>query len=98
METFNSLMEALNGIVWGPPMMLLLLGVGAFLTVGLRFISLTKIGYGFRQLFKKRSGDADEGDVSPFAALMTALSSTVCLLYTSPSPRDATLSRMPSSA
>ena len=76
METFNSLMEALNNFVWGPPMMLLLLGVGLFLTVGLRFISLTKIGYGFRQLFKKRTG-TDEGEVSPFAALMTALSSTV---------------------
>jgi len=77
METFNSLMESLNGIVWGPPMMILLLGVGAFLTVGLRFISITKIGYGFRQLFKKRTGKAEDGDVSPFAALMTALSSTV---------------------
>lgn len=77
METFNSLMEWFNGIIWGIPMMVLLLGVGAFLTVGLRFISLTKIGYGFRQLFKKRTGEADEGDVSPFAALMTALSSTV---------------------
>ena len=77
METFASLMESLNGFVWGPPMMILLLGVGAFLTVGLRFISILKIRYGFRQLFKKRSGEADAGDVSPFAALMTALSSTV---------------------
>ena len=77
METFSVWMEALNNFVWGPPMMVLLLGVGFFLTVGLRFISLTKIGYGFRQLFKKRSGEAEEGDVSPFAALMTALSSTV---------------------
>ncbi len=77
METFASLMESLNNFVWGPPMMVLLLGVGFFLTVGLRFISLTKIGYGFRQLFKKRTGKAEEGDVSPFAALMTALSSTV---------------------
>lgn len=77
METFNRWTEALNNFVWGPPMMLLLLGVGAFLTISLRFMSLTKIGYGFRQLFKKRSGEAAEGDVSPFAALMTALSSTV---------------------
>jgi len=77
METFNKLMEALNGFVWGPPMMLLLLGVGAFLTVGLRFLSIVRIPYGFRQLFKKRGGDQAEGDVSPFAALMTALSSTV---------------------
>lgn len=77
METFNGLMESMNGIVWGPPMMVLLLGAGLFLTVGLRFLSILKIGYGFRQLFKKRSGEAEEGDVSPFAALMTALSSTV---------------------
>ena len=74
MELFASLMESLNNFVWGPPMMILLLGVGLFLTIGLRFMSLTKIGYGFRQLFKKRSGEAEEGDVSPFAALMTALS------------------------
>ena len=77
METFNKLMESMNGIVWGPPMMVLLLGVGLFLTVGMRFISILKIGYGFKQLFKKRTGEAEEGDVSPFAALMTALSSTV---------------------
>jgi len=79
METFNKLMESMNGIVWGPPMMVLLLGVGLFLTVGMRFISILKIGYGFKQLFKKRTGEAEEGDVSPFAALMTALSSTVVL-------------------
>ena len=77
MESFAKAMEALNQFVWGVPMMVLLLGVGAFLTVGLRFISITKIGYGFRQLFRKRGANTDAGDVSPFAALMTALSSTV---------------------
>ncbi len=77
METFNSLMEAFNGFVWGPPMMILLLGVGVFLTFGLRLLSIIRIPYAFKQLFKKRGGDQAEGDVSPFAALMTALSSTV---------------------
>jgi len=77
MEFFAALMESFNNFIWGPPMMILLLGVGAFLTIGLRFISILKIRYGFRQLFKKRTGEAAEGDVSPFAALMTALSSTV---------------------
>lgn len=76
-EAFKGAMEFVNNIVWGWPMMSLLLGVGLFLTIGLRFMSLTKIGYGFKQLFKKRTGEAEEGDVSPFAALMTALSSTV---------------------
>jgi len=36
-----------------------------------------RIPYAFRQVFKKRTGSQDEGDVSPFAALMTALSSTI---------------------
>jgi len=77
MELFNKLMEGLNGIVWGPPMMILLIGTGIFLTLGLRLISIIRIPYAFKQLFKKRTGSAEDGDVSPFAALMTALSSTV---------------------
>ncbi|GLQ23946.1 sodium:alanine symporter [Algimonas ampicilliniresistens] len=77
METFASLMETFNGIVWGPPMMILLLGTGLFLTIGMRFRSITKIIYGFSQLFRKRGANTDDGDVSPFAALMMALSSTV---------------------
>ena len=76
MEDFNALMEEVNGLIWGPPMMILLLGAGAFLTIGLRFLSILKVGYGFKQLFKKREG-GDAGDVTPFAALMTALASTV---------------------
>ncbi len=78
MEIFNNMMEELTGIVWGPPMMILLLGVGVFLTVGLRFLSVVRIPYAFQQLFRKRTPEElEEGDVSPFAALMTALSSTV---------------------
>lgn len=77
METFAQAMEALNAFVWGPPMMVLLLGVGLFLTVGMGFKSILKIPYGFSQLFRKRGANTDAGDVSPFAALMTALSSTV---------------------
>lgn len=66
-----------NGIVWGVPMLSLLLLTGVYLTVGLRGLSIRRIPRGFTELFKKRSGDKDEGDVSPFAALMTALSSTI---------------------
>ena len=66
-----------NGIVWGVPMLALLLLTGLFLTFGLRGMSIKRIPYGFRQVFKKRTGNEEEGDVSPFAALMTALSSTI---------------------
>ncbi|MCI5046540.1 MAG: sodium:alanine symporter family protein [Aquisalinus sp.] len=65
-----------NAQVWGIPMLSLLLLTGLYLTIGLRFMSIIRIPYAFGQLFRKRSGSA-EGDVSPFGALMTALSSTI---------------------
>jgi len=73
----ESLIQGLNGFVWGIPMLALLLVTGLFLSVGLRGLSIARIPYAFRQVFKKRDGNTDEGDVSPFAALMTALSSTI---------------------
>lgn len=77
MEGVESGIRVVNDIVWGVPMLALLLLTGLFLTVGLRFMSIVRIPYAFGQLFKKRTGDEEEGDVSPFAALMTALSSTI---------------------
>ena len=73
----EDIINSVNGIVWGPPMLGLLLLTGLFLTFGLRGLSVIRIPYAFKQLFKKRGGEKAEGDVSPFAALMTALSSTI---------------------
>ncbi len=73
---FEALINQLNSIVWGVPMLGLLLLTGLYLTVGLRFMSVVRVPYAFGQLFRKRKGTA-EGDVSPFGALMTALSSTI---------------------
>jgi len=70
------LISQVNGIVWGPPMLALLLLTGLFLTIGLKLMPLGKIPYAFGEMFRKRDG-ADEGDVSPFGALMTALASTI---------------------
>lgn len=67
----------INNQVWGVPMLALLLLTGLYLTVGLRLLSIIRVPYAFKQLFKKRTGNEEEGDVSPFAALMTALSSTI---------------------
>lgn len=79
MEAIRGVIELINGFVWGPPMLALLLGVGFFLTVGLTFMPLRKLPYAIKQLFagRKPHGDASDGDVTPFAALMTALSSTI---------------------
>ena len=76
MNLITDLITRLNGLVWGPAMLVLILGTGLFLTVGLRFMPIRRIGYGFRMLWKGRKGEG-EGDISPFNALMTSLSATI---------------------
>ncbi|MEL6380005.1 MAG: sodium:alanine symporter family protein [Pseudomonadota bacterium] len=82
MQIISDFLTILNGLVWGsdrfayPPVLILLLGTGLFLMVRLSFMPILKLPYALGELFRKRSG-AGEGDVSPFAALMTALSSTI---------------------
>lgn len=76
MEKIIEWINAINAIAWGPPMLLLLAGTGVFLTLGLRFIPQRKLGYGFKMLWRGRSS-TEKGDISPFNALMTALSATI---------------------
>ncbi len=66
----------LNALVWGVPMLLLLLGTGIYLTLGLKAMPIRRIGYGFRQLWEGRHGSGP-GEISAFRALMTSLSATV---------------------
>tara|TARA_R110000772_G_scaffold91984_5_gene188550 strand:- start:278 stop:1606 length:1329 start_codon:yes stop_codon:yes gene_type:complete len=74
--TLQAVVNSINGFVWGPVMLCLILGTGLYLTVGLSGLPIRKIGYGFRQLFIGRKGSGD-GDISPFNALMTSLSATI---------------------
>jgi AGCS family alanine or glycine:cation symporter len=59
-----------------PPMTITLLGVGLWMMIGLRFYPLLKLGSAFKGLFAGRKG-AGEGEISPFAALSTALSGQI---------------------
>lgn len=78
MQQLTEWLQALNGLVWGIPMIVLILGTGFYLQLRLGLMPLRHIGYGFRMIWKSRSvHDASSGDISPFAALMTALSATV---------------------
>ncbi len=70
------LVEGLNGLVWGPLMLVLILGTGIFLMMGLKLMPLAKLGYGFRMLWQGRKVSG-EGEISPFNALMTSLSATI---------------------
>ncbi len=78
METIHTFFNWLNGIVWGVPMIVLILGTGLYLQLRLGFMPLFKIIYGFRMIWKSRTpGSAAEGEITPYAALMTALSATI---------------------
>ncbi|WP_331352491.1 sodium:alanine symporter family protein [Cellvibrio sp. UBA7671] len=78
MELIHHYVALLNGLVWGVPMLILILGTGLFLMVALKGMPLLRILMGFRLMWGGRvKGDADTGDVSPFQALMTCLSATV---------------------
>ncbi|CAG8999389.1 MAG: Amino-acid carrier protein AlsT [Candidatus Celerinatantimonas neptuna] len=76
MDLVESIIKSINGIVWGPMMLVLILGVGFFLSFGLKLLPIFKMGYGFKLLWNGRSS-TDKGEIPPFQALMTALSATV---------------------
>ena len=78
METITNFVNWINGIVWGPLMLVLILGTGFVLQVALKLLPIRKIGFGFSLLWKGRTPPkGGEGDISPFNALMTSLSATI---------------------
>lgn len=80
MESISSIIGTINGIVWGAPMLILILGVGFFMSLGLKLMPILKLGTGFSLLFKgtkAKEGEESEGEIPPYQALMTAMSATV---------------------
>ncbi|MCA8878752.1 MAG: sodium:alanine symporter family protein [Rhodobacteraceae bacterium] len=78
METATAILSAINGFVWGPPMLILILGTGLLLQVRLKMMPIRRIPTGFKMVWDGRTPAADaEGEISPYAALMTALAATV---------------------
>lgn len=78
MEALTQLVTAINDFVWGPPMLVAILGTGLFLQWRLKFMPIAQIGAGFRMLWQGRKPSADApGEITPYAALMTALAATV---------------------
>ena len=78
MEAITGFVSEINSIVWGPLMLVLILGTGFFLQVILRVMPILKLGHGFKLMWDgRRKGDDEHGEISPFQALMTALAATV---------------------
>jgi alanine or glycine:cation symporter, AGCS family len=77
MQAFQEWMTELNSFVWGPAMLVLILGTGLYLQVRLRGMPTLRIATGLRLVWNSRGGDAAHGEVSPFSALMTTLAATI---------------------
>ena len=75
-ETIGKVLNKIDDLVWGIPLILLILAVGIFLTIRLRGIQFTKLIKAIK-LIKENESDGEHGEVSGFAALCTALSATI---------------------
>ncbi|WP_270811809.1 alanine/glycine:cation symporter family protein [Exiguobacterium sp. CinTr1] len=80
MNQIESWLTSLSNLVWGPHLLILLVGTGIFLTVRLGFIQVTRLGVGLKEAFIPKAEQPKKkqrGDISHFQALMTALAATV---------------------
>ena len=77
MENFALLLGQVNSFVWGPPLLILLVGTGIYLTLGLGVIQVVRLPLALKYVFSKHDDTGHQGDVSSFAALCTALSATI---------------------
>lgn len=75
METLNSVLDAVDGYVWGIPLIVIILFVGLLLTIRLGCLQVMNLPNALRyMLHNEKNG---EGEVSSFGALCTALAATI---------------------
>ena len=77
--TLTTIIYAMRDFLWGPVMLVLLVGTGVFLTFRLKFLPWRNLPHALKAVFQKedgRKGRAD-GDITPFQSLMTALAATI---------------------
>lgn len=81
MEFLNEICDKVNDIVWGPVMLVLLIGTGLFLTFRTGFLQFGKFGYMLKNtifgVFSKKQHQKDDSGVSPFQAVATAMAGTI---------------------
>jgi len=76
-ETLRLGLEIIKGWVWGAPLLILLMGIGIYLTIRLRGIQFTHLIYALKLVFGKQHQQEGKGDISHFESLMTALAATI---------------------
>ncbi|MGF7058241.1 alanine/glycine:cation symporter family protein [Brassicibacter mesophilus] len=77
MENVYTIFKSIDSLVWGPPLLILLVGTGIFLTIRLGLLQVIKLPLALKYLFAKDDDTTGEGDVTSFAALCTALAATI---------------------
>ncbi|GIM27417.1 transporter [Clostridium polyendosporum] len=77
MEQIINVLNKIDSIVWGPALLILLVGTGIYLTVRLGLLQVFKLPLAIKLLFAKDDDDNGDGDVTSFAALCTALAATI---------------------
>jgi AGCS family alanine or glycine:cation symporter len=79
LENITNIIKQANSFLWGPPLMILLVGFGIVSTIYLGFPQFTKISYGFKETFGKifSKQKNKEGSMSSFQALATAIAAQV---------------------
>ena len=80
MTAIMDFLTILDNFVWGPPMMIVLVGTGIFLTIRLGFPQFKHTSYAlkliFKGAFKKDNSAKEEGEITPFQALTSTLAAT----------------------
>ena len=78
LENVGKVLKSIDDVVWGPVMLVLLVGTGMILTVRTGFLPIRNLGYALRSVLSKEARTKKgEGDISPFSALTTALAATI---------------------
>ena len=93
MNQLDQLIADFSSLAWGYPLLILLIGGGTYLLLRIKAQPFKYFGHALALIRGNYKDQDAEGEISHFEALSTALASTigmgnVCLLYTSPSPRD----------
>ncbi len=77
-ENLTDVLNIIDDFVWGPVMLVLLVGTGAFLTIRTKALCWRNLPYALKSVLSKEARQKKgDGDVSPFSALTTALAATI---------------------
>ena len=76
-QLIKDILTPINSFVWGPVMLVMLVGTGLYLNIGLKFYSFRNWIRAYKCLWEGRSDKSSHGEISPWNALMTAIAADI---------------------